>query len=80
MELTQTQLIVIVSILAVLTLWDVVWKAMAMWVVCKRESKLWFVILLVVNSVGILPIAYLWYQGALPTRKKKVEDSEEKGE
>ena len=54
MELTQTQLIVIVSILAVLTLWDVVWKAMAMWVACKRESKLWFVILLVVNSVGIL--------------------------
>ena len=74
-ELTDTQLILLVSTLAVLTIWDIIWKAIAMWEAAKQGSKVWFVLLLIVNSVGILPIAYLWYRGKLfGGTKKEVGD------
>ncbi len=53
-------------IVLVIALWDLIWKATAMWKASKRGSKKWFVVLLVLNTAGILPILYLWF-----TKKKK---------
>lgn len=39
--------------------WDLVWKGLAMWKAAKRNEPWWFVALMLINSVGILPIAYL---------------------
>jgi hypothetical protein len=40
--------------------WTLIWKALAMWRAAKVGSKGWFVILLVVNTLGILDIIYLY--------------------
>jgi hypothetical protein len=48
---------VIVGIVAV---WDLTWKGLALWQAGKRRQPVWFVALLVLNTVGILPITYLW--------------------
>jgi hypothetical protein len=40
--------------------WTLVWKALAMWRAAQVGSKVWFVILLVVNTLGILDIIYLY--------------------
>jgi hypothetical protein len=40
--------------------WTLIWKALAMWRAAKVGSKVWFVILLVVNTLGILDILYLY--------------------
>lgn len=40
--------------------WSLVWKGMALWRAARMESKNWFVALLVVNTVGILDILYLY--------------------
>lgn len=40
-------------------IWDVVWKAIALWHAARNGQKGWFAALLVVNSMGILPIVYL---------------------
>jgi hypothetical protein len=45
--------------LLIIALWDLVWKGLALWRAAKNDSKPWFVILLIANTVGILPIAYL---------------------
>jgi len=40
-------------------LWDVVWKGIALWRAARNSHQIWFIFLLIVNSVGILPIIYI---------------------
>ena len=40
--------------------WSLVWKGMALWHAAREGHKGWFVVLLVVNTVGILEILYLY--------------------
>ncbi len=47
-------------VLAVVVLWSLVWKGMALWKSAQKGSKVWFVVLLLVNTVGILDILYLY--------------------
>jgi len=51
-------------------LWVLVWKALALWRASRQNQKIWFIALLVVNTLGILEIVYLvyWY---LKERKEK---------
>jgi hypothetical protein len=47
-------------LLVVVLLWTLVWKGMALWKAAHQENKIWFVVLLIVNTVGILDILYLY--------------------
>ncbi|OGM09815.1 hypothetical protein A2W13_01375 [Candidatus Woesebacteria bacterium RBG_16_36_11] len=38
---------------------DLFLRGMALWRAAKRSQKWWFVALLIINSVGILPTIYL---------------------
>lgn len=48
-------------VMAVLTIWDLVWRGKALWRAAKNSSLYWFIALLVVNSLGILPIIYIYF-------------------
>ena len=50
----------LVPILPLLLLWEGFWKGLALWHSGRRGQPWWFVILLVVNTVGILSIIYLF--------------------
>lgn len=41
--------------------WTLVWKGLAMWRAARSGAKIWFVVLLLVNTVGILDIIYYFY-------------------
>lgn len=41
--------------------WDLVWRGFALWRSGRNSDLPWVIVLLVVNSVGILPIIYLTY-------------------
>jgi methionyl-tRNA synthetase len=45
----------------VLTIWALVWKGIALWKAAQNASKPWFVALLVLNTLGILEIIYIFY-------------------
>ena len=47
-------------ILLVVVVWSVFWKGLALWKAAREGSKPWFVVLLLVNTVGILEILYLY--------------------
>ncbi|MDE2399532.1 MAG: hypothetical protein KGL67_00760 [Patescibacteria group bacterium] len=47
-------------ILVILALWAIPWKVYAVWLACERKEKVWFVVLLLVNTVGILEIFYIF--------------------
>jgi hypothetical protein len=46
-------------ILGILILWTITWKAFALWHAARRGEKHWFIALLIINTFGILEIAYL---------------------
>ena len=48
------------AIILTLALWSLVWKGMALWKSAKRNEKWWFIALLLINTVGILEILYLY--------------------
>jgi hypothetical protein len=41
-------------------LWSIPWKGWALWIAARKGSKNWFVALLLVNSLGILDILYIY--------------------
>ncbi|MDD5050723.1 MAG: DUF5652 family protein [Candidatus Pacebacteria bacterium] len=43
-----------------LALWSIFWKGLALWHSGRRGQEWWFVILLLVNTAGILDIIYLF--------------------
>lgn len=46
-------------ILVPLGVWELIWKGIALWK-CGRNNQLkWFIAILILNTVGILPIIYL---------------------
>lgn len=44
-----------------LIIWSSVWKGIALWNSARRGDKGWFVVLLFVNTIGILEICYLTF-------------------
>ena len=40
--------------------WVLIWKGFALWKAARQEQNYWFVALLIVNTVGILEIMYLF--------------------
>jgi hypothetical protein len=48
------------AFLSVVVLWSLFWKGLALWHAARRKQPWWFVILLVVNTIGILEIIYLF--------------------
>ncbi len=46
--------------IAVIVLWELFWKGLALWHAGRRNHPWWFVVLLVVNTIGILEIIYLF--------------------
>ena len=47
------------ALLTLIVTWDLAWKGVALWRASQAKHKTWFIVLLVINSVGILPILYL---------------------
>jgi methionyl-tRNA synthetase len=41
-------------------LWSLFWKSLALWHSARRGKEVWFVVLAVVNSIGILDMIYLF--------------------
>lgn len=48
------------ALILILVLWELVWKGIALWKAAKNEQKYWFVAMLIINSLGILPILYIF--------------------
>lgn len=48
------------ALLTAVIVWSLVWKGLALWKSAHRDSKIWFIVFLVVNTLGILEILYLY--------------------
>ncbi len=44
-----------------LVIWSTVWKGIALWKAGRLSHRNWFILLLVVNTFGILEIIYIYF-------------------
>ncbi|MFT4071268.1 MAG: DUF5652 family protein [Dysgonamonadaceae bacterium] len=42
-----------------LALWDIIWKLLALWRSARNNHLIWFILLFILNTVGILPLIYI---------------------
>jgi len=54
-----------------LMLWSIAWKGYALWKAAKNNNMVWFIVLLVVNTLGILDILYIYVFGNKSESKVK---------
>ncbi len=51
---------ILAPIILLFIVWSLLWKSLALWHSARRGSYWWFIILLLVNTLGILEIIYLF--------------------
>jgi|GEM_PF-428458 len=61
-------------IICLILLWTLPWKGVALWKAARNEHKWWFIALLVLNTVAILEIIYIFF---LSEKKGMIEKKEE---
>lgn len=72
-------------VMYLLLAWSLLWKGLALWKSAQRKEKIWFIVLLVINTVGLLEILYLFVfskyeRKTIPKDKQIMEmKPEEKG-
>lgn len=48
------------SLIPLLAIWSLFWKGLALWHSAQRKDTWWFIALLLINTLGILEIIYLF--------------------
>ncbi|MGD0252814.1 MAG: DUF5652 family protein [Verrucomicrobiota bacterium] len=54
-------LVVFITVIILLAIWDGVWKLIAMWKSARHNQLAWFICLAIFNTIGILPILYILF-------------------
>jgi hypothetical protein len=48
------------SLIYFLFVWSLIWKGIALWRAAHLNQRNWFIVMLVLNTIGILEIVYLF--------------------
>jgi len=59
-SLIASQLGISIWLLVVFIMWSTVWKLLALWKSARNGTIVWFIVLAVFNTIGILPILYIF--------------------
>jgi len=71
MNISYQDIIILVTFLAIAQIWSLIWKGLALWKSAKKHQPIWFVVLLVMNTLGILEILYIFLFSEM--KKEKIE-------
>ena len=59
------------ALFILVVIWSAVWKLLALWRAARNKSVAWFIVLGIVNTMGILEILYLFVFSKLKRKNKK---------
>jgi hypothetical protein len=60
MSLITQQLGISVSLMIIIFIWSFVWKLLALWKSARKGSVVWFIVLALINTLGLLEILYIF--------------------
>jgi hypothetical protein len=58
-------------LLAAALIWSLVWKAIALWKSARLNQPVWFIVILIMNTLGILDILYIFLFSKIKLDNKK---------
>jgi hypothetical protein len=67
-----------IVIFLIIGVWSLTWKGLALWKAARKPHKIWFVVLLVANTIGILEILYIYIFSEIEFDKKSNKESNKK--
>ena len=73
-----SQLGVSLWLLVVIIVWSSVWKLLALWKSARKSQPVWFIVLFLVNTVGILEILYIYVFSEIKISKKQKKKDNKK--
>jgi len=51
-----------IILIIILAIWEIIWKLIAMWKSARKNQLFWFLLIAIINSLGIIPIYYLFFK------------------
>lgn len=66
------------ALLGLVLVWSLIWKGIALWSSAKSNSKIWFIALLVINTMGIFEILYIFLFSKIKITKKNMSIKNDK--
>ncbi len=48
-------------VFTVLAVWTLIWKGTALWKSARNNQNIWFIAMLILNTVGVLEIIYIFF-------------------
>ena len=60
LETIATQVGIATWLLAIILIWSLIWKFLALWKSARNNHLIWFIVIAVINTIGILPILYIF--------------------
>ncbi len=72
------QLGISIWLLLIVAIWSGVWKLLALWKSARKNSPAWFIVLGIVNTLGILEILYLFVFSEMKGKKKSNKSRKKK--
>jgi len=73
LTLIASQLGISTSLLIIVLIWSIAWKLLALWKSARKGSLVWFIVLAVFNTIGILPILYIFVFSKMKSSKQVVK-------
>jgi len=58
-------------IILLLVLWTIPWKGVALWKAARLRDKWWFIAILIINTLAVLEILYIFIFSKRKTLKKE---------
>ena len=58
---SPTGAVVVIVFFMIVGLWALFWKGWALWIAARNTQKGWFIALLLVNSLGLFEIFYIFF-------------------
>jgi hypothetical protein len=67
-------LAVFIFLVVLLVIWEMVWKGIALWRAGRNNQVAWYVVIFILNTLGILPIIYLAFfqKNRNPVRTERI--------
>jgi hypothetical protein len=69
--------LIVTFVIFIVFIWTLTWKGLALWKSAKKNQPIWFIILLIINTIGILEILYIYVFSEI-NLDKKIETKENK--
>lgn len=51
---------IFVIFVVLISIWEAIWKGIGLWKSAKKGHLIWFVCMFIFNTLGILPILYIY--------------------